>query len=129
MIVLIATLVESKIDANDAKFSSKSINHGIPMKETRQNGSKSASSDTQITVLSSEYTNKGFKDSVEIIKESDVTTNSGRKCPSEQSKLDNHPSKRTVYFKFCFIFHLYRYLYEIPPVLQLNIQRKGNYVS
>lgn len=89
LIVFIATLVESKIDADDAKYSNKNNNNnnnnnGMQMKETKKNGSKSGG-DTQITVMSSEYSGKGFKDGLEIMKESELNS-SGRKCPSEQSK-------------------------------------------
>lgn len=114
VIVLIATLVESKIDADDAKYSKKNNNNnnnGMQMKETKKNGSKSGG-DTQITVMSSEYSGKGFKDGLEIMKESELTS-SGRKCPSEQSK------RLTLQLPYVYVNDpsFLRYLHEIPPVL------------
>lgn len=121
VIVLIATLVESKIDADDAKYSNKNNNNnnnnnGMQMKETKKNGSKSGG-DTQITVMSSEYSGKGFKDGLEIMKESELTS-SGRKCPSEQSKQStlqlstlclcdvNNPTSSGIFTKFLLCFSL-----------------------
>lgn len=53
------------------------------MRETTKNGNSNG--DTQITVSSSEYAAKGFKDAHDIMKESEITS-SGRKCPSEHSE-------------------------------------------
>lgn len=85
VIVVISTFVEAKIDLEDARCSAKNNNNGngIQMRETTKNGTSNG--DTQITVLSAEYA-KGFKDGLEIMKESE-RAGSGRKCPSEQSEL------------------------------------------
>lgn len=122
--MVISTFLEAKIDSDDAKYTTKNNNNnntiGIPMKETSKNG------DTQITVLSSEYSGKGFKDALDIMKESEVT-NSGRKCPSEQSESkDEREGGRESLIDSEISF---RYLDEIPPVLQFDIQWKGDHVS
>lgn len=127
VIVLIATLVECKVDSDDAKYSPKGNNtnnnhnnnnnngNGMQMKETRKHSSK-AGGDTQITVMSSEYNGKGFKDGLEIMKESEMNS-SGRKCPSEQSKL----SKCGLYKKdFNRVLIFPRHPFESPSVLQFG---------
>lgn len=94
-IVIIATLLESKINMDDSKYSSAdkcNNNNGIQLKSfetTARNGKGSQNQtncDTQITVTGTEYNGKGgFKDAAEIMKESELTS-SGRKCPSEHSE-------------------------------------------
>lgn len=87
-IVIIATVLESKLDSADKKLANNLNNGGsMAMKNIGAAKNCNGNGDAQITVISTDCTVKGCKESLEMNKETEV---SGRKCTSEQSNIGDH---------------------------------------